>query len=207
MGEDMQHYWSGHKVIDPVEIESRFSVEDGLGFMDATGNDVISDDSLEQLDRVHEILESLPCREADFVEMYFFRHMKQTDIAEIFQVSQPTVCYRLQRAAARIRFLLSLPEISSAEIREAMEGFLSDPLDVKIMLLMWETTCQSEVAKRLSVSQGLVRHRFIRSIDRMSRVPAMERYAKVFQMIAENLNILREVQRPSWGNKVSHVLL
>lgn len=200
-------YWAGHKVIDPVELESRFCVEDGLGFMDVTGNDVVSDESLAQLEKVRYILDSLPSREADFVEMYFFRHMKQTDIAEIFQVSQPTVCYRLQRAADRIRFLLDLPEFTAQEVHEGMIRFLSDPLDIQIMELMWETTCQSEVAKRLGVSQGLVRHRFIRSIDRMEQIPGMEKYAKVFRLISDNLNILREVQRLSWGNKVTHILM
>ena len=27
-------WWSGHKVVDPSELESRFSMEDGLGFLD-----------------------------------------------------------------------------------------------------------------------------------------------------------------------------
>lgn len=198
----MKGYWSGHKVLDPAELESRFAVEDGLGFLDVTGNECISEENVERLERVREILDQLPPREADFVDLYFFRHMKQTDIARIFSVSQPTVCYRLQRAASRIKFLLSLPRVDTVDMRKALSGFLPDPLDVQIMSLMYETTCQSEVAKRLNVSQGLVRHRFIRSIEWMSQATPMDYYAKVFRMIAENLNILREVQRPSWGIRV-----
>lgn len=200
----MRGYWSGHKVLDPSELEARFSIEDGLGFLDATGNETISEESYEQLDRVRKILPMLPPREADFVELYYFKKLKQTDIAEIFRVSQPTVCYRLQRAANRIRFLLSLPDLDVGELCEAMTGFLSDPLDIQIMLLMYQTTCQSEVAKRLGVSQGLVRHRFIRTITRMEEVDEMMKYAKMFQSIAENLNILREVQRPAWGPRITH---
>jgi len=203
---DVKGYWSGHKVLDPTELESRFAVEDGLAFLDVTGNEEISDESLEKLERVKKILDHLPPREADFVELYFFRHLKQTDIAAIFRVSQPTVCYRLQRAAARIRFLLDLPEFDEGELLEALEGFLSDPLDVQIMMLMYETTCQSEVAKRLGVSQGLVRHRFIRSIDRMGQLEDMDKFTSMFQLISENLNILREVQRPSWGQQVTHAI-
>jgi DNA-directed RNA polymerase specialized sigma24 family protein len=203
---EVKGYWSGHKVLDPTELESRFSVEDGLAFLDVTGSEEISDESLEKLERVKKILDHLPPREADFVELYFFRHLKQTDIAAIFRVSQPTVCYRLQRAADRIRFLLDLPEFDDGELIEALEGFLSDPLDVEIMILMYETTCQSEVAKRLGVSQGLVRHRFIRSIERMDEVDGMDKYADMFRMISENLNILREVQRPSWGQQVMHAV-
>lgn len=202
----MRGWWSGHKVVDPTELEARFSIEDGLGHLDQTGSEDLSDDSLERLDEVKEILDLLPEREADFVELYYFKHLKQTDIANIFKVSQPTVCYRLQRAASRIKFLLDLPHLTEGELEDVMEGFLSDPLDVKIMLLMYETTCQSEVAKRLDVSQGLVRHRFMRSIDRMEKAGGMDKYAHMFRMISENLNILREVQRPAWGPRMSHLI-
>ena len=197
----MRRYWSGHQVIDPTELEARFSVEDGLGFLDSTGSDELTDENVLRLDKVREILDLLPPREADFVELYYFRHMKQTDIAEIFQVSQPTVCYRLQRATSRIQFLLELPDMEEGELETALNGFLSDDLDVRIMMHMYETTCQSEAAKRLGVSQGLVRHRFIRSIERMESMESMAKYAKTFRMISANLNILREVKRPARGSQ------
>lgn len=214
-------YWSGHKVIDPSELESRFSVEDGLGFLDISTSEQVTEEGVEQMERVRKILPLLPPREADFIELYYFYKKKQTDIALMFQVSQPTVCYRLQRAAYRIRFLLSLPDINDGELEQAFTGFLPDPLDIRIMVLMYETTCQSEVAKRLRVTQGFVRHRFIRSIGRMGwenvkhdpdpeksewvqvrEVPNMDKYASLFVSIAKNLNVLREVQRPTWGPKV-----
>lgn len=228
----MRGYWSGHKILDPSELEARFSMEDGLGSLDMTGTEAVSEESLTQLQRVKKILPLLPAREADFVELYYFRRLKQTDIALIFRVSQPTVCYRLQRAADRIRFLLSLPDIEDGELIRVFEGFLLDPLDVQIMILMYETTCQSEVAKRLGVSQGLVRHRFIRTIAKMGweqverpnpdtgeihkvwvqvvrvQEPAeeLDKYAGMYRAIADNLNILREVQRPAWGPRVTHSL-
>lgn len=202
----MRGYWSGHKVLDPTELESRFSLEDGLGFLEMTGTESISEESLRQLERVRRILPLLPPREADFVEMYYFWKLKQTDIATIFRVSQPTVCYRLQRATSRIQFLLSLPDIMDNELRSVLSEFLTDPLDIQIMLLMYETTCQSEVAKRLGVSQGLVRHRFIRTIARMESLEELVKYADMFKAISENLNILREVQRPAWGPRTTYAL-
>jgi len=167
-----------------------------------------SEESARNLERVREIMSTLPNREADFVELYFFNHKTQTDIAQIFMVSQPTVCYRLKRATSRIRFVLSLPDISQAELEEALKGFLSDPEDVQIMMLMFETTCQSAVAKRLGVTQGKVRHRFMRSTKRMveSEDPEMAKIAQIFQTISENLNILREVDRPKWDEKVYFVV-
>jgi len=167
-----------------------------------------SDESARNLERVREVMTELPPREADFVELYFFNHKTQTDIAEIFKVSQPTVCYRLQRATSRIRFVLSLPDVTVEDLEHILVGFLSDPEDVKIMLLMYETTCQSAVAKRLGVTQGKVRHRFMRSTKRIleSESPKMAKIAQIFEAIAKNLNIKREVDRPSWDEKVHYVI-
>jgi len=192
-------------MIDPVDIETRFSNEDALSQLESVFSEP-SEESLAKIDRVRGMLDQLPSREADFVDLYFFRHLNQTDIALIFGVSQPTVCYRLKRATARIQFLLRLPAITKPELVEAMTGFLPDPLDAQIMVLMWETTCQSEVAKRLGVTQGLVRHRFIRAVKRMKGHDELGALAQMFDTISENLNILREVKRPSWDTRLTHVI-
>lgn len=202
----MNGWWSGHKVVDPSDIESRFSNESGLAYLDV-GTEEVSEEGLLQIERVRGVLDQLPPREADFVDLYYFRRLRQTDIATIFGVSQPTVCYRLQRAAARIHFLLSLPEITPAEVQASIAPVLGDPIDVQVMVLMQETTCQSEVAKRLGVSQGFVRHRFIRSIGKLRDVEGKESLVVLFDLISANLNILREVQRPTWGERISRVLV
>jgi DNA-directed RNA polymerase specialized sigma24 family protein len=197
--------WSGQYMLDPVDIETRFSNEQSLASLDSVFTEP-DEENLILMERVEEIMETLPAREADFIDLYFFRHLKQTAIAMIFNVSQPTVCYRLQRATARIQFILQLPRIEISLLKMDLQGFLSDPLDVDIMLYMYKTTCQSEVAKRLGVSQGLVRHRFIRTIKRMGENEKMLFYADLFQNIAGNLNILREVQRIPNGDQISHYL-
>jgi DNA-directed RNA polymerase specialized sigma24 family protein len=192
-------------MIDPTEIEARFAIEDGMAYM-ASIFDEPSEEARERIAEVIEILADLPPREADFIDLYYFRRLKQTDIATIFNVSQPTVCYRLQRATARIQFLIQMPDVSDQELVRDLRDLLADPLDVQIMLLMKETTCQSEVAKRLGVSQGLVRHRFIRSLNRMRKIEGYENYVDLFDFISANLNILREVQRPAWDAKVTHTI-
>jgi len=192
--------WSGHQSVDPFELQMRFSDQEGMASLDSITLHP-SDEDLEKLERVKGVLDDLPPREADFVELYFFRNLRQTDIAGLFGVSQPTVCYRLQRAAERIQYLLSLPDISMGELTEEMYGFLEDKKDAKIMVLMFETTCQSEVAKRMGVSQGLVRHRFIRSIEKMKKEERMIRFVKLFNVVAQNLNILREVRRVPSGDE------
>lgn len=182
-----------------------FSEEDSLAFFGSVFTEPDEDD-LKMMEKVRVMLDLLPPVEADFVEMYFFKHIKQTDIATIFGVSQPTVCYRLYRAIDRIKFLLTLPKVDLEVMRADLSRFMSDPMDIDIMVYMYETTCQSESAKRLKVSQGLVRHRFIRSIKKMQGYEAMQNYYGIFSMIANNLNIMREVRRRQTSTRIDCVI-
>lgn len=197
--------WIGHHMMNASDIETRFSTEDGMDQLVSVFTEP-SEESLAKVERVRAMLDLLPPREADFVDLYYFRQINQTDIATIFGVSQPTVCYRLKRATARIQFLLKLPPITRPQLEEAVHNFLPDPLDAQIMILMWETTCQSEVAKRLGVTQGLVRHRFMRGVKWMRDNEHYQDLAALFDSISDNLNILREVKRPAWDGRVTHVI-
>jgi len=198
--------WSSHYMIDPQEMEIRFSNEDSIANIESIFEEP-SEDSLLLIERVRSIMESLPSREADFIDLYYFRKFKQTDIAMIFGVSQPTVCYRLQRATTRIQFILSLPLVNEQEMEVDLAKVFLDDLDIEIMLLMYETTCQSAVASKLEVSQGLVRHRYLRSIDKLKELEGFEVYYQVFRAISENLNILREVQRNAKEEPLGFALL
>lgn len=201
----MSDLWAGHYVIDPTEMAARFSTEDSMAYMDSIFTEP-SKESQRKIEKIREILDQLPARESDFVRLYYFQHLKQTAIANIFKVSQPTVCYRLQRAASRIQFLLQLPDVDSEDVREAMSSFLDNEDDILIMVLMFETTCQSEVAKRMNVSQGKIRHRYLRTLDAMRDIEGLETYVEVFDAISNNLNILREVSRSSDDDPVTYVV-
>lgn len=203
----MTRFWTNCRSVDPNEIESRVSVADNMEFLEQILSEEHSEEFQQRLERVRSIMQSLPPREADFVQLYFFDHKTQTDIAEIFRVRQPTVCYRLQRATARIRFMLEeLPDIEEDELREALVGFLTDEEDIKIMLGMFATTCQSAVAHSMGITQGKVRHRFMRTRKRLEENPDMKKYANLFEVIANNLNMRREVERPIWDEKVRFVI-
>lgn len=203
MGESSVNGWSGQYVWEPHTIESRVASDEGLDSL-ATVLLEKSEEMLEKIDRVKEILLTLPPREADFVDLYFFKHIKQTKIAAIFNVSQPTVCYRLQRATERIKFILKLPYFKADQIEKDMKAVLTNSLDVQIMVLMYQTTCQSSVARALGVSQGLVRHRFIRSIRKLEPMESMAEYVDTFRKISQNLNILREIQRNPTETQITH---
>lgn len=199
--------WSGGcKIMSSRDIETRFSVEDGMAYLDFSSDEHVNEEAEEKLSRVRGILDRIPPREADFVDLYYFKQKRQTDIAAIFRVSQPTVCYRLQRAAERIRFLLQLPDFDLNTARQVINATLDDPTDAEIMFRMYETTCQSEVAKIMGVSQGFVRHRFLRSIAKI-RAAGHQEIATMFDIIGANLNILREVQRPFLDTGVTRILV
>lgn len=186
--------WFSHNSVDPSDMEARYSLEDGLSYLDSVFSEPSQED-LELIDQVKEVLGSIPPREADFIELYYFKKLKQTDIAKIFGVSQPTVCYRLVRAAARVRFLLDRPVIDREKVSDELARYLEDPLDVQILLLMWDTTCQSETANILGTTQGMVRHRFLRALEKLRQAEHMAYYVELFEFVGKNLNILREVQR------------
>lgn len=201
----MSNYWCSHIVLDPSDIERMFSNEDGLSTFPGSTEE-LSDESKAELEQVKGVLDQIPPREADFVELYFFQRIRQTTIASLFNISQPTVCYRLQRAAARIRYLLDMPNYDPWLMEQDLRGVLTDPKDIQIMMGMVATTCQSEVAKELGVTQGFVRHRYFRTIGRLQKMRGMEQYVRVFEHVAANLNILKETHRSKWSEPVIYVV-
>jgi DNA-directed RNA polymerase specialized sigma24 family protein len=63
--------------------------------------------------KVREVMGKLPEREADMLDLYFFKKKYQADVGKIFGVSQGDVSYRIKRAIKRIKFLLAYPEIDT----------------------------------------------------------------------------------------------
>lgn len=171
------------------------------------------------------LLERIPEREADIIELYFLMDKRQADIATIFGMTQAAVSYRLARGIKRIKFLLDLPDVTREQMeRDLCEVFTlkasASPrsaefgvkvlngthIDVQILLHMWETTCQSVVAQQLNLTQGRVRHRFFRAVGRLKEIaaqnPKYEPYSQIFSKIsAKSFNILREVSLPQWANR------
>jgi hypothetical protein len=187
--------------IDPFEMESRFSMEDSLGNNSFTFCSKIDVESLDPL------LERLPELEADFVFLYFQANKKQSDIAKIFGCTQAAVSYRLKKAVRRIKFLLSIPKYTEEEMRGDL-GLIMNELDVEILVGMYQTTCQSWVADRLGLSQGLVRHRFFKNLGLLKKKQdSLGSYFILFEKISENFNILKEVSLPQWHHNKGHVVM
>jgi DNA-directed RNA polymerase specialized sigma24 family protein len=199
--------WSGLVLMDPSVLDRQFDDSDSMSAMDLTIHEELNEEGFEQVEIIRSVLDRIPPREADFIELYYFQRIKQTTIAQIFNVSQPTICYRLSRAAKRIKFLLKLPYFKEGEVLEAMLRVLPDRMDAEIMCGVLETTSQSEVAKRFNVSQGFVRYRFFRSLQILEGIPEMSRYLEAFKLVSENLNVMREVYRAQWCEPVIHLVM
>lgn len=186
----------------------RFSDDQGLASLDSIFDDV-SEESSALLGQVRTYVDRLPPFEADVVDMYFFYRKSQQDIADFFSVSQPTVCYRLKRAISRIQFLLQVPSVRESVLKKDLGKIIEDPMNLNILATLWVTTCQSEAAKRLGVTQGLVRYRFLRSVNRVehwvdarkraakntSHLQRVQAYLKVYKSIAECPTILWSARR------------
>lgn len=160
----------------------------------------------ENFDKVNLLLDRIPKREADLLYLYFIEKKRQADIAAIFDVTQAAVSYRLDRGLKRIKFLLDLPNVTVEEMQEDLPKVPFKEIDVDILVGMWETTCQSEVANRLGLTQGRVRHRFFKAVevleDAAAREETFQPYHKVFSAISKKkFNILREVKLPQWANR------
>lgn len=201
--------------VDPSELASRFSgEEENLDFR----LDELSVEAYEELEddrdlpegyeaRVEALLDRIPEREADLIYLYYILKKRQADIASIFEVTQAAISYRLDRGIQRIKFLLSIPEVTEPDLRKDLGEVLPHQIDVDILIGMWQTTCQSEVAAQLKLTQGRVRHRFFKAVKAIESAALAdakyEPYKQIFSTIADKkkFNILREVKLPQWSNR------
>lgn len=170
-----------HIVIqDPSDISSRFSNQDRLGYDgESEFEDLIrrelAPDPKEELESpghsldfslIEHYLPRIPIREADLIRLYFRDELKQEQIARVFKITQAAVSYRLHRGKKRIQFLRTIPELDQDTFDSELGPKFSEQ-DLQILWLMYETTCQSAIAKRMGLTQGRVRHRFFRALDKI----------------------------------------
>jgi DNA-directed RNA polymerase specialized sigma24 family protein len=197
--------------VDPTELANRFStpsLEDMILEQDDEEHTGVRELLAEEENyeaRIAPLLDRIPKREADLIYLYFIQKKRQADIAVIFKVTQAAISYRLDRGLKRIKFLLSIPQVTEDDIRRDLPAVFKE-IDVNILVGMWQTTCQSQVAENLGLTQGRVRHRFFKAVrvlkEAADRDETFVPYFKVFSAISgKKFNILREVRLPQWANR------
>jgi hypothetical protein len=205
--------------VDPSEMANRYSMapsddpwSESIEEADLEGAEVDLEEAASWIPRddaatvLAPFLHRLPEREADLIEMYYLKHKRQADIAALFGVSQAAISYSIGRAIHRVKFLLSVPDLTVEDLRRDLPHVPFKPIDVEILVGMWETTCQSAVALKLDLTQGRVRHRFFAAVKVLEKASGQdvrfEPYQKFFSAIArKNWNALRSVQLPQWSGR------
>lgn len=158
-------------------IEREFSPEDEIDFATLVENNSSGLD----FSLIEKFLHRIPIREADLIRLYYKDKMKQEQIAKLFRITQAAVSYRLHRGIKRIQFLRTIPELDRSEF-DADIGPKFSAQDQEILWRMYETTCQSEIAKQMRLTQGRVRHRFFRALGKIKELIAgeiNEKYTKL----------------------------
>lgn len=193
---------SSHLIVsDPSSMAGRFSNRYSLGadFEEETLDDFIErsfapdeeQDLISAINRgvaldyssIEKYLYRIPPREADLIRLYYRDRMKQEQIAKLFRITQAAVSYRLHRGIRRIQFLRTIPELDHDTFELELGSKFSDQ-DREILWRMYETTCQSEIAKQMGLTQGRVRHRFFRGLHRIKELIADEVREKHVQLRA-----------------------
>lgn len=180
---------------DPSEIARRFSEDNTLPFR-------ASQEFLERYGFNPDLLRQIPKIEADIIRLHYFKGKTQTDIARIFSIKQSAVHYRIRRGRARLKFLMERPVLEEDQVRRDLVKLglnakipKTEVTDIDILIAMYHSTCQSVVANQLDLTQGLVRHRFLKAVQRIQSEgdEPYQTYGLAFKMIRDNLNILHEV--------------
>ncbi len=190
---------------DPSDISSRFSNQDRLGaeseleieelierqLAPAPEEDLTADGVQLDFSAIEHNLSRIPLREADLITLYYRDRLKQEQIARLFGITQAAVSYRLHRGIKRIQFLRTIPDLDQDDFEDELGPEFSDQ-DREILWLMYETTCQSEIAKRLKLTQGRVRHRFFRSLNKIKELIAGEAREAEMEIRVEQRRGLRD---------------
>lgn len=144
-------------------------------------------------------LDRIPPMEADVVQLYFGLGKPESDIAEIFGVSQAGLAYRLKRALTRLRWLWSVPHFSAGDLLRDLPSYSFHEFDVALLVHMWETTSVSEVGRRLGATQSKTRYCFLRLTSRLLQLAnsesAVAPYAAYFHAVRMRPGILWEGPR------------
>jgi DNA-directed RNA polymerase specialized sigma24 family protein len=188
-----------HVVIqDPNSISVRFSNKHQFNYVEESIEDFIEkqfgpeaeEDLTGSLDTgpglldyglLERYLYRIPVREADLIRLYYKDKMKQEQIAKLFRITQAAVSYRLHRGIKRIQFLRTIPELEKKDFDIELGPKFSEQ-DIEILWRMYETTCQSEIAKQMNLTQGRVRHRFFRALGKIKELIANEINEKYTRM-------------------------
>jgi hypothetical protein len=173
----------GDNIDDFIEKSFAPDSEEDLSDTIVSGTAALDYNSIEKF------LARIPARESDLIKLYYKDRMKQEQIAKLFRITQAAVSYRLHRGIKRIQFLRTIPELEKRDFDVELGPKFSDQ-DREILWRMYETTCQSEIAKQMGLTQGRVRHRFFRALNKIKELikeEIREKHTRVAMLIKHGI--------------------
>jgi DNA-directed RNA polymerase specialized sigma24 family protein len=188
-----------------------YSNKDGIRYSEFKLADIKFED-------IRPFLHKLPAKEIDLLTLYLEKRKNQKDIARIFSVTQGAVSSRLKRSLARLAFIRDLPKITDEDIELSLKSIF-DPVEIEIIKLMKQTTCQSKTAMMVNerfslveekrrMTQVKVRHRFekcLMELEKRQKDVNYRRFYDLLVMIKKNLYMLHEVILPHFS-RGSHAI-
>ncbi|MFT3927449.1 MAG: hypothetical protein QM778_33255 [Myxococcales bacterium] len=123
---------------------------------------------------------------------------REKAVGQRLGLTQQGVSYRLRRAVERLTFIVThgLVEFDAQDLLACIDmlGMPLTAIESQILVVFVETASYSEVARRLGLRARDVQRR----VRRLLPVLATTRYGKLFAALAEQTNILRQVDSASW---------
>lgn len=158
------------------------------------------------LDGLGPLLDRIPQRERDVLELLYRRGKTQDDIAHIMGLTQAAVSYLAGRGIERLRFLVAYPAECTAPDCEAVLGGVLGEAAAAVVALYLTTTCQTSVAARLGLKLSCVRERIHRALRRLQRKaakghPEYEPYAVGLGMVIEHGLVLHTYPGPTGSRR------
>lgn len=140
---------------DPTQISEVFS-DDGRG-METVQR------SRQQRELFRVALDKIPRRELDMICAHHVWRRGQEEIANVYEVTQGDVSYRIKRARERMTLWLKISAIMAEwDLREYLYELGCDVQQIEVVLGIYKTTSQSVCAEALGMTQGNVRHEFLK---------------------------------------------
>ncbi len=115
----------------------------------------------------------------------------QAEIALQVSITQPSVAYHLRRASWRIGILKTLPDVELPELRRNLIQLLGESQsgDIGLLVDFISTASQSKVARMHHLTQGCIRHRLLRVMDRLRTVDPENSGLRMARIIFSHPNV------------------
>jgi len=160
-----------------------------------------------------DLIPKLPEMEKTIVDL-FFHDVKQKDIGKILGITQGAVASRISKLMSRLAYLKELKGIDFNIFFQDIEKICT-PLELEIIKVILETSCQTQTAWVINGKLGLkgpkklnqikVRHKFESVMELLKEIGEhsnrYRRHYKTLQKIKENLYVLHEVKLPHFDRK------